>query len=53
MATQGQKENRADAARVLLALTILALIAGLDESRSRPGTIAMLVAAESRQPAAN
>jgi hypothetical protein len=47
MDMQRRKENRADAVRVLLALAILALISGLDETRSPPAATA-LVAAESR-----
>jgi hypothetical protein len=46
--TQTKAENRADVARVLLALAILAFLSGLDESRVAPEPATALVAPESR-----
>lgn len=48
METEQRRENRADVARVLLALAILALISGLDESRSPTAAPRTFAAAETR-----
>ena len=40
MESRNREENRADLGRVLLALTVLALLASLDDSRAPAGTVA-------------
>jgi hypothetical protein len=46
--TETKSENRADLARVLLALAILAFLSGLDESRAPPDPVTAIVASGSR-----
>ena len=44
MDSRKQEENRADLGRVLLALTVLALLSSLDHSRAPQATVAQATA---------